>query len=293
METLLTEQLNELLSSLNLPFALQSPAELTPSLLLAVLEAILDVRIPVDVHDPATRHIQTIKVFLGVLETDIIRSDVGLSQIDPRLLAAGEWDEIVFVAEVLCWIGKELGLIHDKSKDPEDDRLRSVTPSPSSTITFLPPFSPISPLFTPTLLLSTADDDTLQTNITSPLATSFPYRHTTPPPHHHHKTHSHIPPDDSSFTRQSPPIRRTGHISLGRPRLRTILLPHSFPLPLLSFSSPNTHKIIINNNNNSLRNTLVANSTYDITRSRPSQDISPLTTTYSTHGRTASCSNDQ
>ncbi|EKM79797.1 hypothetical protein AGABI1DRAFT_127480 [Agaricus bisporus var. burnettii JB137-S8] len=206
METLLTEQLNELLSSLNLPFALQSPAELTPSLLLAVLEAILDVRIPIDVHDPATRHIQTIKVFLGVLETDIIRSDVGLSQIDPRLLAAGEWDEVVFVAEVLCWIGKELGLIHDKSKDPEDDRLRSVTPSPSSTITFLPPFSPISPLFTPTLLLSTADDDTLQTNITSPLATSSP--------HHHHKTHSHIPPDDSSFTRQSPPIRRTGHISL-------------------------------------------------------------------------------
>lgn len=220
MEALLTAQLNDLLDSLGLPFALQSPADLTPSLLLAVLEAILDVRIPVDIHDPSTRPVQTVKVFLGVLETDIIQSDVGLNKIDPRLLAAGERDEVVFVAEVLCWIGKELGLIPDKGKgratQSRDDHWPlepPPTPSPSSTITFLPPFTPISPLPTPTLLFSVAQDDTLHTSIASPLAASSPLPNT-----RHQKSPSEpstpIPPDDPSFTRQTPPIRQTGYISL-------------------------------------------------------------------------------
>lgn len=51
------------------------------------------------------------KIFLGVLENDIIAMDVGLSDVDPRRLAAGEWDEVVFVGELLCWLGKKSGLL--------------------------------------------------------------------------------------------------------------------------------------------------------------------------------------
>ncbi|KAF5364197.1 hypothetical protein D9756_000107 [Leucocoprinus leucothites] len=140
---------------------------------------------------------------------------------------------------------------------------KAPTPSPSSTITFLPPFNDVSPPQTPTtttLLFSTdVEDHTLQTNITSPLATSSPLyqlpspskRSPTPSPYTspnprrkaHTKlrpthlsptssttrsnSHSHscsssffspsgrdIPPDDSSFSRQTPPIRKTGYISL-------------------------------------------------------------------------------
>jgi hypothetical protein len=155
-----------------------------------------------------------------------------LNKIDPRLLAAGEWDEVVFVAEVLCWIGKELGLIPELSPDKGKSRATDClddhlphergsaappTPSPSSTITFLPPFTPISPLFTPTLLLSVADDDTLHTSITSPLAASSPLHNPSLPlqyPKSPSQSSNYIPPDDASFTRQTPPIRQTGYISL-------------------------------------------------------------------------------
>jgi hypothetical protein len=51
------------------------------------------------------------KIFLGVLETDILKADVGLSDVDPRRLADGEWDEVFFIAELLCWIGRKMGFI--------------------------------------------------------------------------------------------------------------------------------------------------------------------------------------
>jgi hypothetical protein len=54
------------------------------------------------------------KIFLGVLEADIISEDIGLSDIDPRRLAAGEWEEVVFVAKLLCWLGKQMGLLASK-----------------------------------------------------------------------------------------------------------------------------------------------------------------------------------
>ncbi len=247
----LTIQLNTLLQTIGLPFVLQSPTDLTPSLLLAILESILHVRIPFERGE----HIQTIKVFLGILETDVLKTDVGLSRIDPRLLAIGSRDEVVYVAEVLCWVGQELGLLpsspvlsndldntedtsciipptlslgltssHSISQTALRDQMHLV--SPSSTITFLPPFTDSSPPTTSTLLFSTEPNDT-QTNLSSPPVTSPPHatsypqtaavfsipppRLTSPSPA---PPHAIIPPDDSSFTRQTPPIRRSGYISL-------------------------------------------------------------------------------
>jgi hypothetical protein len=55
--------------------------------------------------------IQAMKIFLGVLETDVVNEDIGLSDIDPRRLAAGEWEEVVFIAKLLCWLGKQTGLL--------------------------------------------------------------------------------------------------------------------------------------------------------------------------------------
>ncbi|KAK0445801.1 hypothetical protein EV421DRAFT_2080179 [Armillaria borealis] len=52
------------------------------------------------------------KIFLGVLETDILKNDdLGLSGVDPRKLAAGEYAEVTFVAEALCWVGQQAELI--------------------------------------------------------------------------------------------------------------------------------------------------------------------------------------
>ena len=115
-EATLVSQLNTLLISLNIPIPLISPTDLTPSLLIAVLESLLGMRIPYITHRDSSNgskasKVQHMKVFLGVLETDILKTDVGLSEIDPRRLADGEWDEVLFIAELLCWIGRRMGFI--------------------------------------------------------------------------------------------------------------------------------------------------------------------------------------
>jgi hypothetical protein len=111
----LTDHLNELLDRLGLPFVLDTPLDLTPSLLLAILESLLQSRLPVSSSIRESRSdaakVQAMKIFLGVLEADIINEDIGLSDIDPRRLAAGEWEEVVFVAKLLCWLGKQMGLL--------------------------------------------------------------------------------------------------------------------------------------------------------------------------------------
>lgn len=111
----LTDTLNQLLSNLHLPFVLEDPSDLTPSLLLAILESILQYRLPIPISIRESRNdsakVEAMKIFLGVLESDIIQMDVGLSEVDPRNLAAGEWDEVVFVGELLCWLGKRSGLL--------------------------------------------------------------------------------------------------------------------------------------------------------------------------------------
>jgi len=114
----LTDNLNDLLDRLRLPFVLDTPLDLTPSLLLAILESLLQSRLPMSSSIRESRSdaakIQAMKIFLGVLETDVVNEDIGLSDIDPRRLAAGEWEEVVFIAKLLCWLGKQTGLLPSK-----------------------------------------------------------------------------------------------------------------------------------------------------------------------------------
>jgi hypothetical protein len=148
----LVQQLNALLQALQIPILLQSPTDLTPSLLIAILESILSTRIPLEFSpgrslSKTNTGIQSMKVFLGVLESDIVKMDVGLSNIDPLKLANGEWEEVVCVGEVLCWVGQELGLLVGADDDDEfpyvasesnDDSAahinRPYSPSPSAAM---------------------------------------------------------------------------------------------------------------------------------------------------------------
>jgi len=119
----------------------------------AILESILESRLDIPPSVRQSRDfaskIQAVKVFLGVLENDVIRTDVRLSQVDPRRLASGEWDEVVFVGEILCWLGKTTGLLPSLTPDgaleacpvhpqglgrlyPQD---RTISPSTQSTVT--------------------------------------------------------------------------------------------------------------------------------------------------------------
>ena len=111
----LTTALNVLLKGLRLPFVLESPFDLTPWMLLATLECIIESRLPLpkEIRESRTDFdkVEAMKIFLGVLETDIIKMDVGLSDVDPRALARGEERETVFVGELLCWLGQKSGIL--------------------------------------------------------------------------------------------------------------------------------------------------------------------------------------
>ena len=111
----LTTTLNALLKGLGLPFVLESPFDLTPRMLLAILECILESRLPLSEGVRESRSdldgIEAMKIFLGVLEADIIKMDVGLGDVDPRALARGEERETVFVGELLCWLGQKSGIL--------------------------------------------------------------------------------------------------------------------------------------------------------------------------------------
>jgi hypothetical protein len=148
----LVSDLNILLAELQLTITLQTPYDLIPSLLLAVLESILELRLPISTDVRESRSpsdkVQAMKMFLGVLESDVLRMDVGLSEVDPRKLAAGEWDEVVFVGELLCWLGRQRGLLPPETvetlRDVEDSSLvprlrkghtRAQSPSTRSTAT--------------------------------------------------------------------------------------------------------------------------------------------------------------
>ncbi|KAK7677723.1 hypothetical protein QCA50_019275 [Cerrena zonata] len=119
----LVNSLNNLLENLHLPIYVESPLDLTPSLLLAILECILRARLPISASIRESKDlinkVQAMKIFLGVLESDVIQEAVGLSDVDPRKLAVGEWDEVVFVGELLCWLGKKSGLL--PIGDPQEE----------------------------------------------------------------------------------------------------------------------------------------------------------------------------
>ncbi|KAI0755212.1 hypothetical protein C8Q80DRAFT_1143701 [Daedaleopsis nitida] len=148
----LVDGLNELIHNLNiqLPFMLETPFDLTPGLLLGILESILELRLPISPAVRASRDfknkVQAMKIFLGVFEHDILGGeDVGLSGVDPRRLAAGEEEEVEFVGELLCWLGRQRGFLAGPSR--ENDALptlpshthasyrRASSPSTQSTVT--------------------------------------------------------------------------------------------------------------------------------------------------------------
>ncbi|TFK71839.1 hypothetical protein BDN72DRAFT_895386 [Pluteus cervinus] len=130
----LVAELNLLVRNLRLPFVLESPTDLTPSLLLAILERLVAQPIPLTEHlryslssssgpdEKSYGRIQITKLFLGVLlDCTLLDKDVGLTDIDPRKLANGDWEEVVFIGQLLCWIARKAGVL----QFDDDDHIRS------------------------------------------------------------------------------------------------------------------------------------------------------------------------
>ncbi|CAG8781301.1 9715_t:CDS:2, partial [Acaulospora colombiana] len=115
----LVNSLNLLLDNLDIPIEIESPYDLTPSLLLAILESTLKSRLPLSdklrtASSPQSK-VEAIKVFLGVLGSDVLQRD--LSSIDPRRLARGEFKEVAYVGGLLVQVAKQSGML---SQDQEE-----------------------------------------------------------------------------------------------------------------------------------------------------------------------------
>ncbi|KAG2094212.1 uncharacterized protein F5147DRAFT_719807 [Suillus discolor] len=129
----LVPTLNALLAGLSLPFVLSSPTDLAPSLLLAILESVLESRLPIPSSIRASRSslakVEAMKVFLGVLECDVLPADedIGLADLDPRRLADGCWEETVFVGELLCWLGRKRGIVEELVGDDSEGEIDLTT----------------------------------------------------------------------------------------------------------------------------------------------------------------------
>jgi hypothetical protein len=136
---ILVNQLNQLLTSLGLEIVVESPRDLTPSLLIIIVEALLSSRLPIPsdqrsaIFSSASAKVYCMKIFLGVLQADILRQDVGLGNIDPHLLAKGADTETIFVGRLLCWYGRRIGLVSRRSGG--DDRRGAASPSTLTTTT--------------------------------------------------------------------------------------------------------------------------------------------------------------
>ncbi|KIJ64668.1 hypothetical protein HYDPIDRAFT_40400 [Hydnomerulius pinastri MD-312] len=139
----LIPSLNTLLASLDLPFSLDTPTDLTPSLLLAILESLINARLPIPNAVRASRtpeaKTRAMLVLLGVLECDVLRggteheqsmdhsqldmataggvsvdgwaNEIGLGEVDPERLADGGWEETIFVGELMCWLARRRGIL--------------------------------------------------------------------------------------------------------------------------------------------------------------------------------------
>ncbi|OAX31025.1 hypothetical protein K503DRAFT_131978 [Rhizopogon vinicolor AM-OR11-026] len=112
---------------------------MTPSLLVAVLESILESCLPIPASIRASRSslakVEAMKVFLGVLECDVLPTDedIGLANIDARILAKGGWEETVLVGELLCWLRRKRGIIDAlvcDDNEGEVDLTASILPHP-------------------------------------------------------------------------------------------------------------------------------------------------------------------
>ncbi|KAF8125166.1 hypothetical protein EV363DRAFT_1537635 [Boletus edulis] len=139
---------NALLAALALPFSIDHPTDLTPSLLLAIFESLICARLPIpsSVRQSRTRDAKAraMLVLLGVLECDVLRGgtstdaehsiaastaddsvlggaggvsvdgwvdEIGLGEVDPERLADGGWEETIFVGELLCWLARRKGIL--------------------------------------------------------------------------------------------------------------------------------------------------------------------------------------
>jgi hypothetical protein len=135
----LVPALNALLASLNISSTVSSPTDLTPPLLLTILESVLGCRLPIPISIRDSDEVQSVKIFLGVLESDVLKMDVGLSNIDPRRLAQVEEKECVFIGELLCWLARKRRLGQDRKAvrifSDNHDRLRTPSPSAHSSMT--------------------------------------------------------------------------------------------------------------------------------------------------------------
>ncbi|KAL0576405.1 hypothetical protein V5O48_005594 [Marasmius crinis-equi] len=161
----LVRELNDLLLYLDLPLTLRSPTDLTPSLSLALLESILQQRlpgIPNDVRGCRTEEARVIcvKMVLGVLQTDILagteeqmNDSMDLTVVDPERLARGGKNEVVKIAKVLCWLGRKVMTTEQHvhiEKTPIHRRHSSSSSSPTASRTSQRssttpnPFSPLS-----------------------------------------------------------------------------------------------------------------------------------------------------
>lgn len=130
----LVGSLNLLLDTLDIPIELESPYDLTPSLLLAILESTLKSRLPLSdklrqAHSRqssllnkhfltgslAQSKVEAVKVFLGVLGNDVLKLD--LSDVDPRRLARGEWKEVVYTGILLVRVAKQARMLEPDAFD--------------------------------------------------------------------------------------------------------------------------------------------------------------------------------
>ncbi|KAF9004304.1 hypothetical protein BDQ17DRAFT_1354907 [Cyathus striatus] len=166
----LVTELNMLLEALNIPIQLTSLLDLIPSLLTAILDAIIGDDLSSEMstclaeHNLSNTSMETTPAFrTGILEHDVIKADVGLHKIDPIRLAEGEWEETLLVATVLCCLSIEhtssTAFMNLQEDTPSDSF--SFLPEPSSPfISYTPALNPeITSL--PSLLLG-ADDTTIK-----------------------------------------------------------------------------------------------------------------------------------
>lgn len=136
----LVYELNALLRSLHFSTRdhdlLSSPTDLSPPLLLAILSALLpSLSLSLSSFQD---DVQAMKMFLGVLETDVLgttthnqdgdgdeeqQREVSVCYVDPRRLTRGGKEECEYVGSVLVWLGRQLGLgvVHTQTDDEEQE----------------------------------------------------------------------------------------------------------------------------------------------------------------------------
>lgn len=195
----IVEDLNALLKNISVPVVLESLHDLAPSLLVVTLELILQDRLPIpqvtrSAKDVESR-VEAMSVFIDVLSDASGQDNEALQEMDPRMLAIGEWDELVTVAEALVAVGRAYGLVSESSSGSAEDasisrQTHARTAAPTSQDNSVDPFwvprqtersvpSPRSPIKAQRSMRTPARSSTLgSTSIVSdsPSSSSSSYR---------------------------------------------------------------------------------------------------------------------